>query len=415
MLSSMDSSNLQFFSPTTYRTMPLNKMNRSVSPASRNSNSSQNSSDSVVFEDDKVLTTSEFISNESINSSVALSKSLNMPYIPDQVFIGGRKSKLAVAQSRIIRQLIKEKFPMISLPILALTTLGDQVQNKPLYSFGGKSLWTKELEILLLQDLGDYDQLDLIVHSLKDMPTNLPEEFELGCIVKREDPSDAVLMEINSPYKSLKDLPKGSVVGTSSVRRSAQLKKNFPNLIFQSIRGNLQTRIQKLDDPNTEFKCIILATAGLTRLDLDYRITERLDSSIMYHAVGQGALGIEIRSNDSIMKAILKTIEDKNATICCLAERALLRTLEGGCSVPIGVQSFYNESTKELNLKSIVISVDGQKFVEDEITSIVDIDSNDYKLQADKVGEELAIRLKNLGAKEILDEINFDKINEKNE
>jgi hydroxymethylbilane synthase len=293
--------------------------------------------------------------------------------------------------------------------------LGDQVQNKPLYSFGGKSLWTKELEILLLQDLGDYDQLDLIVHSLKDMPTNLPEEFELGCIVEREDPSDAVLMAKNSPYKSLDELPAGSVVGTSSVRRSAQLKKNFPHLIFESIRGNLQTRIRKLDDPETNFKSIILATAGLARLGLDYRISQRLDSSIMYHAVGQGALGIEIRSNDAIMKSILKSIEDKNATICCLAERALLRTLEGGCSVPIGVQTKYDEATKQLNLKSIVISVDGTTSVEDEITLEVDIDSEDYKKQADRVGEILASRLKDKGAKKILDEINFDKINEKDE
>lgn len=334
-----------------------------------------------------------------------------VPYVPDQIFIGGRKSKLAVAQSEIVKSKIKENFPSISCPILALTTLGDQVQNKPLYSFGGKSLWTKELEILLLQDMGEYHQLDLIVHSLKDMPTNLPEEFELGCIIKREDPSDAVLMAKNSPYKSLQELPSGSVVGTSSVRRSAQLKKNFPHLIFESIRGNLQTRISKLDDDSTDFKCIILATAGLTRVGLEHRITQRLDASLMYHAVGQGALGIEIRNNDAIIKPILKTIEDVNATICCYAERALMRTLEGGCSVPIGVWTTYDDETKMLNLKALVISVDGQKHVEDEITMKID----DYKKDSATCGEVLARKLIDLGAKEILDEINFDKINEKDE
>ncbi|CCH46679.1 porphobilinogen deaminase [Wickerhamomyces ciferrii] len=336
---------------------------------------------------------------------------INVPYVPDQIFIGGRKSKLAVAQSEIIKAKLKENFPSTSCPILALTTLGDQVLNKPLYSFGGKSLWTKELEILLLQDMGEYHQLDLIVHSLKDMPTNLPDEFELGCIIEREDPSDAVLMAKNSPYKSLQELPSGSVVGTSSVRRSAQLKKNFPNLIFESIRGNLQTRIRKLDDESTEFKCIILATAGLTRVGLEHRITQRLDASVMYHAVGQGALGIEIRKNDAIMKPILKSIENVEATICCYAERSLMRTLEGGCSVPIGVWSKYDSQTKNYNLKAIVISVDGTNYVEDEIT----MEINDYKLDSKRCGEILAQKLIDMGAKEILDEINFDKINEKDE
>lgn len=407
MLSSLDTSSFYSHSkiPTDYARMATQTtVQKTASSISVASTDSSNSDSSIVFQDD-----SKLFQNE---QALQLAKAVNLPTIPDQVYIGGRKSQLAVAQSKIIRSLIKEKFPSIHIPILALTTLGDQVQNKPLYSFGGKSLWTKELEILLLQELGDYNQLDLIVHSLKDMPTNLPDEFELGCIVKREDPSDAVLMSQGSPYKSLDDLPKGSVVGTSSVRRSAQLKKNYPHLIFESIRGNLQTRLRKLDDSNTSFKCIILATAGLARLGLESRITQRLDSKIMYHAVGQGALGIEIRKNDLIMKSILQTIEDKNATICCLAERALMRTLEGGCSVPIGVWSTYSEETKELHLKSIVISVDGSTFVEAESITTID---DDFKPCADKVGCDLAEELKRLGAKEILDEINFEKIDSKNE
>jgi len=390
------SSKLQFFGPSSsssasnFRKMSVSKLHA-------------NDKNSSVIVDDTTFTPN--------NSTPILKTDSRVPYVPDQVFIGGRKSKLAVAQSEIVKARIKENFPSIACPILALTTLGDQVQNKPLYSFGGKALWTKELEILLLQDMGEYHQLDLIVHSLKDMPTNLPEEFELGCIIKREDPSDAVLMAKNSPYKSIQELPTGSVVGTSSVRRSAQLKKNFPHLIFESIRGNVQTRINKLDDENTAFKCIILATAGLTRVGLEHRITQRLDASLMYHAVGQGALGIEIRKSDAIMGPILKTIEDVDATICCYAERALMRTLEGGCSVPIGVWTTYTEETKMLNLKGLVISVDGQNHVEDEIT----MEINDYKIDSANCGELLAKKLIEKGAKAILDEINFDKINEKDE
>lgn len=354
---------------------------------------------------------SSFVIDDESSSSPKLSAQIGQFIVPDTIHIGGRKSQLAVAQSRIIKGLIKENFPSLQCPILALSTLGDQVQSKPLYSFGGKALWTKELEILLLENVGDFHKLDLIVHSLKDMPTNLPEEFELGCIVKREDPSDAVCMAQGSAYSNLDDLPHGSVVGTSSVRRSAQLKRHYPHLIFESVRGNVQTRLRKLDDPETPFKCIILATAGLVRVGLEARITQRLDSSIMFHAVGQGALGIEIRKDDLLMKTILETIEDKHATVCCLAERAVMRTLEGGCSVPIGVSSHYDESTQKLHLKAVVISIDGTKHVENEITR----DIVHYKVDSTAAGVELANMLKEQGAKAILDEIDFLKIDEKDE
>jgi hydroxymethylbilane synthase len=378
---------------------------RKMSHGSQPKTVSSNSTSSFVL-DDEVIPKSLHSTN-----GAAADTAFDVPYIPEQIFIGGRKSQLAVAQSNIVKGLIKNNFPSIACPILALTTLGDQVQNKPLYSFGGKSLWTKELEILLLEDLGEFHKLDLIVHSLKDMPTNLPDEFELGCIVKREDPSDAVCMAKDSPYQTLNDLPVASVVGTSSVRRSAQLKRHFPHLIFESVRGNLQTRLRKLDDPETPFKCIILATAGLVRMGLEHRITQRLDSSIMFHAVGQGALGIEIRKGDTLMKSILETIEDKNATVCCLAERAVMRTLEGGCSVPIGVASHFNEETKILDLKAVVISVDGTRHVENQIQKLI----SDFRADSESAGVELANLLKEQGAKAILDEIDFQKINEKDE
>ncbi|CAH01730.1 hydroxymethylbilane synthase [Kluyveromyces lactis] len=322
----------------------------------------------------------------------------------ETVRIGGRRSKLAVVQSEQVKVMIESKFSHIECPLLSVHTLGDQVQSKPLYSFGGKAVWTKELEDLLYKD--DESRIDLIVHSLKDMPTLLPDGFELGGITKRVDPTDALVMPIGSPYSSLSELPDGSVVGTSSVRRSAQLKRKFPNLKFESIRGNIQTRLAKLDDPETPYKCIVLASAGLMRSGLDSRITQRFNADTMCYAVGQGALGIEIRKDDEKMKKILKEICDPSTTICCLAERSLLRTLEGGCSVPIGVVSNYDESTKVLTLKGIVINVEGTEWVEIEHKVTISNERED----SINCGKELAAKLTQNGAKEILDSINLDKI-----
>ncbi|EMG49417.1 HEM3 Porphobilinogen deaminase [Candida maltosa Xu316] len=320
----------------------------------------------------------------------------------NHVQIGGRKSKLAVVQSEIVKKTIEETFPNLSCSILALSTLGDKVQTQPLYTFGGKSLWTKELEILLLDSIDEFHQLDLIVHSLKDMPTNLPDEFELGCIFQREDPRDALVMKSNSPYKYLKDLPAGSIVGTSSIRRSSQLIKNYPHLKFESVRGNIQTRLNKLDDPKNEYCCLILASAGLIRLGLKDRITSYLDD--MYYAVGQGALGIEIRKGDEKIKSILNKIEDPIATVCCLAERSLMRYLEGGCSVPLGVNSYYDELTQELTIKGIIVSPDGKISIEDEVVKQIN-----SKEDCELAGIELGDKLKNKGAREILDKIDMTR------
>lgn len=323
----------------------------------------------------------------------------------ETIKIGGRRSKLAVVQSMTVKQLIEEKFPEYECPVLALQTFGDQVQFKPLYSFGGKALWTKELEDLLY-DTDLSKRIDLIVHSLKDMPTLLPDGFELGGVTKRVDPSDCLVMAKDSPYKGLADLPSGSVVGTSSVRRSAQLKRKFPDLKFESIRGNIHTRIQKVDDAETPYKCIILASAGLVRMGLEDRITERFTSKVMYHAVGQGALGLEIRTGDTKILKILEKITDLESTICCLAERALMRTLEGGCSVPIGVESSYCPETKRLLLKGIVVNVDGKQAVEDSHEIII----KNIKEDSMACGKILAEKMMTDGAKKILDEINLDKV-----
>lgn len=323
----------------------------------------------------------------------------------DTVHIGGRRSKLAVVQSEKVKTMIQDAFEQYNCKLTKTQTLGDQIQFKPLYSFGGKALWTKELEDLLYDPDMDL-RLDVVVHSLKDMPTILPDGFELGGITKRVDPSDCLVMSLNSPYHSLDDLPVGSVVGTSSVRRSSQLKRRYPGLVFESVRGNIHTRLQKVDDPESRYTCIILATAGLIRMNLDYRITQRFDSNIMYHAVGQGALGLEIRANDTRMHRILDEICDIETTVCCLAERSLMRTLEGGCSVPIGVETNFNMNTKMLTFKAIVIDVEGTQWVEDcEKKILVDLEKD-----AIECGVILANRMISNGAKDILDEINLSKI-----
>lgn len=327
--------------------------------------------------------------------------------------IGGRSSELAVIQSKSVKQLIESNTDdQYQCNIISRKTLGDQIQFKPLYSFGGKSLWTKELEDLLYcgneANLDHSYCIDMIVHSLKDMPTTLPDNFELGCVVRRIDPTDCLVFPQNSTYKSWDDLPNDAVVGTSSIRRSAQLKRLFPNWRFKNIRGNIQTRLNKLDslptNPNErrEFDAIVLASAGLIRLNLQNRISQRLPT---YHAVGQGALGVEIRKNDKKIKSILKSIEDIESTVCCLAERSLLRTMEGGCSVPIGVTSSFNSEKRELTLNCIVIDCDSVDFVEDSMT----VDIHDIYDDSIKCGKDLATKMMDNGAREILETINASK------
>lgn len=290
--------------------------------------------------------------------------------------------------------------------MLAVSTLGDKVHNRPLYAFGGKALWTKELETLLLEQVEGYEQIDMIVHSLKDMPTTMPEGCILGAITEREDPRDALCMKAGSPYKVLADLPHGSIVGTSSIRRSAQLKRRYPHLIFESVRGALQTRLDKLDHVNSQYSCIILAAAGLNRLKMHDRITTFLDTPDMYYAVGQGALGVEIRSGDEKIKRLVSKINHIPTAMCCIAERELMKTLEGGCSVPIGVNSRYDEATSTLRINGIVVSVDGSEYIEAAQERVVHTEE-----EAAKVGYDLAHQLTKLGAKKILDEIHLDHIN----
>ncbi|KAM0754214.1 hypothetical protein T439DRAFT_323088 [Meredithblackwellia eburnea MCA 4105] len=260
---------------------------------------------------------------------------------PKPVFVlGTRASKLAMIQTESVKRELEKRWPGIEFRIFGMSTTGDNNQSQPLYLIGGKALWTKELEVELVNR-----NVDAIVHCLKDMPTDLPPGCELGAIMEREDPSDALVVKEGLPYKSLEELPDGSVIGTSSVRRVAQLRNKYPNLKFADVRGLVGTRLRKLDDPTSNYTALVLASAGLIRLGLQNRITSSVTSPFLYHAVGQGALGIEMRLDDPRAAEIVGSLEDWKSGWTTRAERAMLHYLEGGCSVPVGCESFLVEET----------------------------------------------------------------------
>ncbi|MCF3608787.1 hydroxymethylbilane synthase, partial [Planktothrix agardhii 1033] len=253
---------------------------------------------------------------------------------------------------------------------------------------GDKGLFTKELELGMLDRSSD-----IAVHSLKDLPTRLPQGLMLGCVSEREDPADALVVHENHKDKQLETLPAGAIIGTSSLRRLAQLRYHYPHLEFKDIRGNLNTRLQKLD--NGEYDAIILAVAGLVRLDMSDRIHQVITPEISLHAVGQGALGIECREGDSDILDIIKVLEHTPTAQRCYAERAFLRELEGGCQVPIGVNTFIEGD--QLTLVGMVASLDGKRLIKDTVIG--------NTTDAEDLGIQLAHKLKDQGAQEILNEI----------
>ncbi|OTA04439.1 porphobilinogen deaminase-like protein [Trichoderma parareesei] len=312
--------------------------------------------------------------------------------------IGTRRSNLAVVQAEGIRDSLQRIAPDRAFEIVALHTLGDKDKSTELYNFGAKNLWTAELEDKLTS--GD---LDVIVHCLKDMPTRLPESCDLAAIPLRDDPRDALIVKAGMPYTSLKTLPEGAIVGTSSVRRSAQLRRLYPHLRFANLRGNVETRLAKVDDPESEYTCMIMSAAGLERVGLKHRINQYLGSKDggILHAVGQGALGLEIRKGDGAVLELLDRLADEKSTLACLAERALLYTLEGGCTVPIGVETeWVGDGARVLRMRAIVVSLDGTRSVEDSVDA--EVRTND---EARAFGKELAERLVKAGADAILKEI----------
>ena len=302
--------------------------------------------------------------------------------------IATRRSKLAMVQTLWVKEQLERNIPDLQVSVEAMATQGDKILDVALAKIGDKGLFTKELEAQML-----LNKADIAVHSLKDLPTNLPEGLTLGCITKRENPSDALVVNNQNESYKLETLPKGSIVGTSSLRRLAQLRFNYPKLIFKDIRGNVITRLEKLDAG--EFDCIILAAAGLKRLNFEKRIHQIIPSNISLHAVGQGALGIECKSNDDAVIKLLSVLNDDITSKTCLAERSFLRELEGGCQVPIGVNSKVNND--QIELIGMVASIDGKNLIKDKTTGSID--------QPEKIGINLAKKLKKQGADKILAEI----------
>ncbi|MEH2242008.1 hydroxymethylbilane synthase [Nostoc sp.] len=307
---------------------------------------------------------------------------------PRTIRIGSRKSQLALVQTYWVQEQLQKSFPDITFEVHTMSTQGDKILDVALAKIGDKGLFTKELEVGMLNQ-----EIDFAVHSLKDLPTHLPEGLTLAAITERENPADALVVHEKHKDKQIDTLPEGVVIGTSSLRRLAQLRHHFPHFSFKDVRGNLITRLAKLDAG--EYDALILAAAGLERLGMSDRVHQILPASISLHAVGQGALGIECRADDSELLSLLKAIEHPQTRDRCLAERSFLRSLEGGCQVPIGVNT--EISGDNLTLTGIVVSVDGQKLVKDTVTGIAN--------NAEALGIELAELLRQQGAQEILSEI----------
>ncbi len=307
--------------------------------------------------------------------------------------IGSRKSQLALVQTYWVQEELQKHFPDKHFEVEAMSTQGDKILDVALAKIGDKGLFTKELEVGMLNG-----STDLAVHSLKDLPTNLPNGLMLGCITQRVDPADALVLNAKHQDKQLETLPEGSVIGTSSLRRLAQLRHHYPQLTFKDIRGNVNTRLAKLD--TGEYDAIVLAVAGLTRLGMSDRIDQVIPPEISLHAVGQGALGIECRCDDAKILDVIKVLEDADTRDRCYAERALLRSLEGGCQVPIGVNTQIEQGV--LSLTGMVASLDGKQLIKDTLTGSPD--------EAEAIGLALAQKLREAGAGEILSAI-FAEIN----
>jgi len=302
-----------------------------------------------------------------------------------QVTIATRESALAMWQAHHIRQQLQALYPQIEIKILGMTTTGDQILDKTLSKIGGKGLFVKELEQAMQEG-----RADIAVHSLKDVPMVMPEGFVLVAIGEREDPRDAF---VSNQFKKLEELPPGSVVGTSSLRRQCQIQARFPSLKIESLRGNVQTRLRKLDEG--QYAAIILAAAGLKRLGLGERITSLLPTEQSLPAVGQGAIGIECRAGRDDLVALLAPLNHPDTAACVTAERGMSRALAGSCQVPLG--GFAEIADGVLRLRGFVSSVDGVRVVRSEVSG--------QPGEAERIGMELAQVLIGMGADKILAEL----------
>jgi hydroxymethylbilane synthase len=302
------------------------------------------------------------------------------------LIIGSRGSKLALWQAENVQSHLQATDSSLTVRIEVIKTTGD-VKTDPLTVIGGKGVFTKELEDALLDG-----RIDLAVHSLKDLPTVLPDTLTIAAICKREDPRDALVVREAQPISSLRNLPDEAVVGTSSQRRIAQLKSICPRVKIKDLRGNVDTRLRKLDEG--QYDALILASAGLLRLGLLDRINLAIPTAEMLPAVGQGAIAIETRAdNEAAIDAACKLQHDQTR-VACLAERALLRSLGGGCQLPIAAHAEVNEKT--LRLEALVASPDGARIVRGKISGST--------ANAAELGADLADKLRADGADAILQE-----------
>ena len=302
-----------------------------------------------------------------------------------KIRIATRKSPLALWQANFVKQNLLLAHKDLKVELIPMVTQGDIILDSPLSKIGGKGLFVKQLEQAILNN-----EADIAVHSIKDIPAQFPEGLMLAAICQRDEVRDAF---VANKYTSLNDLPEGAIVGTSSLRRQCQLRSHFPHLIIKDLRGNVGTRLNKLDEE--QYDAIILASVGLKRLSLEHRITQYIDTDLILPAVGQGAIGIESRTDDKQILDIISVLDDKKSRACIQAERAMNNALQGGCQVPIaGYCSLNND---QLMLQGLVGRVDGSKIIKQQITGCIN--------EAESLGEELAQQLLNQGADLILTEL----------
>ena len=304
----------------------------------------------------------------------------------DTITIGTRASKLALRQAEYIAGEIEKQHPACHVELKTMTTKGDRILDAPLAKIGGKGLFTKELEQAMLAG-----EIDLAVHSLKDMPTEVPEGLVIGAITARLDPGDAF---VSVRYKAIEELPQGARVGTSSLRRRAQLLAVRPDLTILDLRGNVNTRLAKLDAG--EFDAIVLAAAGLKRLGLGERIRTILPRAMILPAVGQGALAVECRADDTRIRECIDFLRDPHMTAAATAERAFLRRVEGGCQIPVGVYAEVGADNM-LHVEAMIASVDGMRVCRSRTMGAI--------ASAEALGISLAEELLDVGGRDILKEI----------
>ncbi|MBD3667887.1 MAG: hydroxymethylbilane synthase [Kangiella sp.] len=298
--------------------------------------------------------------------------------------IATRQSPLAMWQAEYVQSRLQQLHPDLTVELVPMTTQGDKILGTPLTKIGGKGLFVKELEQAMLEG-----RADIAVHSMKDVPYQFPEGLELKVICEREDPTDAF---VSNKYHNLDELPCGANVGTSSLRRKIQLLKARPDLKITDLRGNVGTRLSKLDDGN--YDAIVLASAGLKRLGLEERIRSQFAPELMLPAPGQGAVGIEARTNDPELDAILKPLQDETTSLRVLAERTITKTLQASCQVPVA--AFATIDSGVLSLRALVGGVDHQ---------IIEASAEGSAEDALAIGQKVSQELLDLGARELIQEL----------